>query len=179
MRGRRDAARPAPPRPSQPRTAEMSAWTRRSRRPEGRRVWWTSWRGSVHWRAELIMTLTRRDFLSRTSAGAAALPLFPQARAASDRAVPDEALEQAAARPVLDTAAFKSPVVLDSVQLLRKGREHFVRVRSKDGAEGLAVDNGRADVLHPIFTKLVAPYFVGKDARELEDHLFGVYRDRD
>jgi len=125
------------------------------------------------------MTLTRRDFLARTSAGAAALPLLSQRSSPPDRAVTDEVLEQAAARPVLDASGFKSPIVIDSLELLRKGREHFVRVRSKDGAEGMAVDNGRADVLFPIFNKLVAPYFVGKDARQLEDHLFGVYRDRD
>src|SRR6185369_98293 len=78
-----------------------------------------------------------------------------------------------------DVAGLKSPVIIESVQLLRKGRNHFVRVRSKDGAEGIAVDNGRADVLHPIFNKLIAPYFVGKDARELEELLFGVYREHD
>jgi L-alanine-DL-glutamate epimerase-like enolase superfamily enzyme len=54
-----------------------------------------------------------------------------------------------------------------------------LRVRSKDGAIGISVDNGRADVLHPIINRLVAPYFIGKDARELEEHLFGVYRERD
>ena len=27
--------------------------------------------------------------------------------------------------------------------------------------------------------RLVAPYFIGKDARDLEEHLFGVYRERD
>jgi hypothetical protein len=32
------------------------------------------------------------------------------------------------------------------------------------------------DIFHPIFTEVVAPYFAGKDARELEEHLFGVYR---
>ena len=32
------------------------------------------------------------------------------------------------------------------------------------------------DVLHPILNRLVIPYFIGKDARKLEQHLFGVYR---
>lgn len=35
------------------------------------------------------------------------------------------------------------------------------------------------DVLYPILNRLVAPYFVGKDARDLEEHLFGVYRQGD
>jgi L-alanine-DL-glutamate epimerase-like enolase superfamily enzyme len=93
--------------------------------------------------------------------------------------VDDDTLEAAAARPVLDVSDLKEPVIIESIELLRKGREHFLRVRSKDGAEGISVDNGRADVLHPIINRLVAPYFIGKDARELEAHLFGVYRERD
>src|SRR5215217_7041166 len=35
------------------------------------------------------------------------------------------------------------------------------------------------EVLHPILLRLVIPYFIGKDARQLEDHLFGVYRHQD
>jgi L-alanine-DL-glutamate epimerase-like enolase superfamily enzyme len=80
---------------------------------------------------------------------------------------------------VLDRAPFKGPVIIESIELLRKGREHFLRVRSQDGAEGISVDNGRADVLHPILNRLIIPYFIGKDARDLEEHLFAVYRDRD
>src|SRR5438093_3155894 len=125
------------------------------------------------------MKTSRRDFTKRIALGAGAWSLLPKPAFAKDTHPDDEALEQAAARPVLDTSLFKAPVIIDSVDLLRKGRAYFVRVRSKDGAEGLAVDNGRAEVLHPIFNKLVAPYFIGKDARELEELLFGVYRHND
>jgi L-alanine-DL-glutamate epimerase-like enolase superfamily enzyme len=52
-------------------------------------------------------------------------------------------------------------------------------VRSKDGAEGVSVDNGRAGLLYPIINRLVIPFFIGKDARKLEDLLFGVYREND
>jgi len=31
-------------------------------------------------------------------------------------------------------------------------------------------------VYYPILNKLVIPYFIGKDARDLESHLFGLYR---
>jgi L-alanine-DL-glutamate epimerase-like enolase superfamily enzyme len=60
--------------------------------------------------------------------------------------------------------------------LLRKGREYFVHVRTKDGAEGLAVTNDKVQYLYPILNRQIIPYFIGKDARDLEDHLFGVYR---
>src|ERR1051326_1847856 len=43
----------------------------------------------------------------------------------------------------------------------------------------MSVDNGRADVLHPILNRLVIPYFIGKDALALEEHLFAVYRHQD
>src|SRR5207237_140933 len=88
----------------------------------------------------------------------------------------DRALEQAASKPVLQIKGLHEPIIIESVELLRKDREHFVRVRSKDGAEGISVDNGRMGILHPILNRLVIPYFLGKDARDLEEHLFQVYR---
>jgi L-alanine-DL-glutamate epimerase-like enolase superfamily enzyme len=126
------------------------------------------------------MKFTRRLFLKTAAvsgAGAAASPLFAQPSAPHETGtLTDPALEQAAARPVLQLKNLKDPVIIESVELLRKGREHFVRVRSKDGAEGISVDDGRMDVLHPILNRLIIPYFIGKDARDLEAHLFGVYR---
>ena len=121
------------------------------------------------------MNTTRRDFLG-SMAGAAGLSL---ASARHTRAAVDVAqLARAAARPVLDRSALTAPIIIQSLELLRAGREVYVRVRAKDGAEGIALTNGRAGILSPIFDRLVAPYFVGKDARDLEEHLFGVYRHR-
>jgi L-alanine-DL-glutamate epimerase-like enolase superfamily enzyme len=52
-----------------------------------------------------------------------------------------------------------------------------VHVRSKDGAEGVAITNPpRAQYLDHIFQQLVAPYFIGKDARDLDNLLRGLYR---
>jgi L-alanine-DL-glutamate epimerase-like enolase superfamily enzyme len=90
--------------------------------------------------------------------------------------VTTEELEEAAGRSILQLDGVDSPLVIQSIELLQKGREYFVRVRSKDGAEGVAVTNSRAEYLYPILNKLVIPYFIGKDARDLESHLFGVYR---
>jgi len=125
------------------------------------------------------MKTTRRTFAKTIALGTGALSLLPTRVPAKDTHPDDEALEKAAARPVLDRSIFKAPVIIESVEMLRKGKQHFVRIRSRDGAEGVSVDNGRADVLHPIFNQLVAPYFVGKDARDLEEHLFEVYRSKD
>jgi len=120
------------------------------------------------------MKFTRRNFLAAT-AGAGAFSLAGSALAA-EPGPSDEMLRAAGDKPVLDPKPLKSPVVIESIELLKKGKEHFVRVRSKDGAEGISVDDGRMDVLHPILNRLVIPYFIGKDARSLEEHLFEVYR---
>lgn len=59
-------------------------------------------------------------------------------------------LEDAVSAPVLQLEDVGSPLEIESIQLLRKGREHFVHVRSKDGAEGISVTNGHVRQLYPI-----------------------------
>lgn len=125
------------------------------------------------------MKPTRRNFLKITAGATAASLIGRNSSSGQAPDATDEALEKAAAKPVLDRSGLNAPVIIESIQLLRKGRDHLIHVRSKDGAEGIALDNHRAQVLHPILTQLVAPYFIGKDARELEEHLFGVYRHAD
>ena len=89
-----------------------------------------------------------------------------------------EALDRAAAEPVLDISGLDQPLIIDSIELLEKDGEGFVRVRSRDGAEGISVTN-RRPYLAGILEHLVIPYFVGKDARKLESELlFGLYRHR-
>jgi len=90
------------------------------------------------------------------------------------------ALERAAAQPVLRTDGLRSPVPIESVRLLKKDNEHFVHVRSKDGAEGISLANpGRANYLDKMAKQLVMPFFVGKDARDLENLLWELYRSGD
>ncbi len=85
-------------------------------------------------------------------------------------------IEQVGRSPVLRRELWTDPIRIQSVDLLRAGEQFLVRVRSQDGATGLAV--GHPDVLEttwPILAKRVAPFFVGKDARELESLIDGVY----
>ncbi len=125
------------------------------------------------------MNVTRRHFLGR-AAGAGALSILPSSLAAPRKSraneVTNDVLEQAASQPVLQLPNLKEPVLIESIQLLRRGRDHFLRVRARNGAEGISVDNGRIEVLRLILKQLVIPYFIGKDARDLEEHLFQVYR---
>lgn len=129
------------------------------------------------------MDMNRRRFLGlAASAGAASVVSGCGGNQNPSRMVPQplrvtpEELDAIAARPMLRLSGLDSPVVIESVRLLQKDREYFVHVRSRDGAEGIAVTNDRARLLYPILKQRVIPYFIGKDARDLEEHLFGVYR---
>jgi L-alanine-DL-glutamate epimerase-like enolase superfamily enzyme len=67
--------------------------------------------------------------------------------------------------------------LIDSVELLRGDNEYIVRIRSKDGGEGVAVANSsRLRETHPIFLRRVAPFFRGRDARKIETLLGELYR---
>jgi L-alanine-DL-glutamate epimerase-like enolase superfamily enzyme len=88
-----------------------------------------------------------------------------------------EELDRVAAAPVLKLDGLTSPVVIDSIRLLKKGKEFLVHVRSKDGAEGVSfVEASRANILSPILKHQVIPFFIGKDARDLEILLWELYR---
>lgn len=123
------------------------------------------------------MTITRRRFLK--SSVCVAAPLLAGCRMSPDDS-PElvNELNAAAAEPVLNLGKLTSPVIIESIQLLKNDGEYFVRVRSKDGAEGVSLDNGRAQYLAPILKQCVIPYFIGKDARDIENLLFGLYRYR-
>ena len=84
-------------------------------------------------------------------------------------------LESALAQPVLRRELFPSPVMLERVELLRSGNQFLCRVRSRDGAEGLAVAHSTMARLYPIFLRNLQPFFVGKDARDLDEILERVF----
>lgn len=124
------------------------------------------------------MHLSRRAFVGANVAAAVASWTARLHGAQQDEPVSMGRLGQIAEEPVLPPDQFSRPLVIKSVELLQAGQEHFVRVRTRDGAEGISVTNSRVEYLHPILNRLVAPYFVGKDARLLESHLLEVYRFR-
>jgi L-alanine-DL-glutamate epimerase-like enolase superfamily enzyme len=70
-----------------------------------------------------------------------------------------------------------SSVIIKSVDLLKWKDNHFVVVTSSDGLKGITLTNTRIDYLYGIFSRLVAPFFIGKDARNLEQLIDGVYKD--
>ena len=117
------------------------------------------------------MRVNRRSLLVGATGGGALASLGGAAPARPSL----EELDKAAAAPVLQRESFRSPVIIDSMRLLKKGKEYIVHVRSRDGAEGVSLTNGR-DYLEKMFQRLVAPFFLGKDARDLENLLWELYR---
>ncbi len=130
------------------------------------------------------MRTNRRKFISTTVAGslaAAALPLsYYTAESTSDSSATDvksryAKLDEILKRPVLKRDLFTSPVILESVELLRFENNFLCRVRSKDGAEGISVGHNDLSILFPIFIRKLQPYFIGQDARELDLILEKIY----
>jgi L-alanine-DL-glutamate epimerase-like enolase superfamily enzyme len=124
---------------------------------------------------EHLMTTNRRRFLGASLLGsaAAALPLpalgaevsRPGRRTENPRyAKLDEILNQ----PVLKRELFPSPVIIETLELLRYRDSFLCRVRSRDGAEGISVGHSGLDALYPIFLLKLKPFFRGKDARDLD-----------
>jgi len=126
------------------------------------------------------MRLTRRSFLG-TALGSAILPGIARGGAADEhRRVTPERLDEVAAAPVLSVEGLEKPVTIASMELLRNRRNFLVRVRTTDGAEGIAVPNAMHLIhTYPIFLNRVAPFFKGKDARQLEPLLWELYRHDD
>ncbi|UCH63473.1 MAG: mandelate racemase/muconate lactonizing enzyme family protein [Fidelibacterota bacterium] len=122
------------------------------------------------------MISSRRDFIKSTL-GAGILAATPGCFRRENRPKTTIAqLDQAAAAPVLKTEYLPSPVEIASVELLRNGQNLFVRATSTEGAVGIAMtNNARMSFLYPILVQRVAPYFIGKDARDLDALIDGIY----
>jgi L-alanine-DL-glutamate epimerase-like enolase superfamily enzyme len=125
-------------------------------------------------RGEDHMSLSRRDFLTTAVTAGAVSPLAC-ASCTGRHVVTDDALRQAADAPVLHVDSLTSPVVIESIELLKSDEHFLVRTRSKDGAVGLSMPNEKIRFLYPMLLQKVAPFFLRKDARDLEALLDGVY----
>ena len=125
------------------------------------------------------MKSSRRSFLATAGAAAWALPL---SNVSSLAVAGSNDIEEKHARlfdilrqPVLKRELFASPVVIKSVELRRWENSFLCRVRSADGAEGISVAHSDMKKFYPIFLENLQPFFVGKDARELDLILEKVY----
>jgi L-alanine-DL-glutamate epimerase-like enolase superfamily enzyme len=122
------------------------------------------------------MRSNRRQFLETAFAGSfcASMPglLLQSENLKENYKKLDEIIKQ----PVLKKQLFTTPVIIESLELLRLNKTFLCRVRSKDGATGISVANNDQMIsLYPVFLNRLQPFFIGKDARDLEALLDGVY----
>jgi L-alanine-DL-glutamate epimerase-like enolase superfamily enzyme len=122
-----------------------------------------------------IMRTNRRKFIGSALAGGVAAT-WPRLSSGSEGKRADYArLDEILKKPVLKKELFARPVIIKSVELLRYKGNFLCRVRSSDGAEGISVGHGGMSYLYPIFVNTLKPFFIGKDARELDLLLEKVY----
>jgi L-alanine-DL-glutamate epimerase-like enolase superfamily enzyme len=130
------------------------------------------------------MRTDRRQFLATALVGGVTATLLPssssgsQAQNASSGGTLNSryaALDEILKQPVLKRELFATPVIIETLELLRYQGSFLCRVRSTDGAEGISVGHSSLNSLYPIFVNLLQPFFVGKDARDLDLLLEKVY----
>ena len=120
------------------------------------------------------MKTSRRRFIAKSLTGGMALTFTGFSSASGKHEDPKELeekyaiLDRVLSQPVLKKELFPSPVILESVELLRHENSFLCRVRSTDGAEGISVGHSEMRVLWPLFLSKLQPFFIGQDARELD-----------
>ena len=123
------------------------------------------------------MKTNRRKFISKAAAGglaAGAIPLVSHSAVEQATAKKfliksrDAKLDEILRQPVLKKEMFASPVMIETLELLRYNNSFICRVRSSDGAEGISVAHYDMSIFYPIFNKKLYPFFIGKDARDLD-----------
>ena len=123
------------------------------------------------------MSFTRRDWIKLTG-GSALDASLPRSLADADISTPRDLqpLIREFEQPVFDLPGqFKEPVIVESVEMLKNGSNYFVRTRAKNGATGITGTKQVEDFI-PMFEHLVAPYAIGRDARDLETLVDDLYR---
>jgi L-alanine-DL-glutamate epimerase-like enolase superfamily enzyme len=126
------------------------------------------------------MHVNRRKFLAGATAGAASLQAAALRKAKHSKAPSLAEIDRAAALPVVKRDGLTSPVIIDSIRLLKKDRDYLIHIRSKDGAEGVGVVNeSRGDYIAPVLHGNITPFLKGKDARDWDNLLWELYRYKD
>ena len=121
------------------------------------------------------MNTTRRSFLAASAAATASLATSTSRSAEQKLTKAD--LDKILNQPVLNTSFLDRPVIVESIELLRSGKNFLVRTRSTDGVEVITVPHPAKMVqTFPILIKDVFPVVVKRDARDLQSLHWDIYR---
>jgi L-alanine-DL-glutamate epimerase-like enolase superfamily enzyme len=116
---------------------------------------------------------TRRDWLKLTGSAALAALVRRHLQAAGAEEQP---YLREYEKPMFDLPGrIREAVKITSVEMLKRGSSYFVRTQAANGATGLIMTKQVEDFI-PIFQHLVAPQFIGQDAREIETLVNTAYR---
>ena len=128
------------------------------------------------------MKTNRRKFIATSVAGGLAatmsLPgcIAEKGKKAAREQINYQVLDEILKQPVFNRKLFPSPVIIDNIELLHFNNSFLCRVRSAGGQEGFSVGHGgQLRSLYPVFINLVRPFFIGKDARDLDLLMEKVY----
>jgi L-alanine-DL-glutamate epimerase-like enolase superfamily enzyme len=129
-----------------------------------------------------MMTVQRRHFLRASLLGAAGAPAIlsgcrpGQSSETGSMEQRYRILDEVLAQPVLNRAGLDDPLIVERLELKRYHDSFICEVHAENGAHGISVGNNmQLKALYPIFSHRLQPYFIGKDARDLEALLDGVY----
>jgi len=127
------------------------------------------------------MKTDRRNFLKAAALTGGASALLPLSSCSLDNKPPKtentkankgtdySKLDKVLKQPVLKRNLFSEPVIIETLELLKDRNNTICRVRSSDGAVGVAIGHPFiAKSSYPMFNLNLKPLFIGKDARDLD-----------
>ena len=76
---------------------------------------------------------------------------------------------------VVDTSRIAKPVIIKSAAMILSGDDWFLRIRGKNGEEGIAPCSANAEIFYPILQRKILPHVLGRDARDLENLFFEAF----
>jgi L-alanine-DL-glutamate epimerase-like enolase superfamily enzyme len=126
----------------------------------------------------------RRTFIKNTLISgitAAALPLTScgsegKSQDSKSQYMDFSRLDEILKQPVFKKELFSKPVIIKSIELLNYNENYLCRISSEDGVEGISVGHPfQQKYLNSIFINRVQPFFIGKDARDLESLMENFY----
>ena len=115
--------------------------------------------------------MNRRDFIYSS-----AIPLLGTIMSGSSQSYGKISDPAGDFNPIVRRKLLKDPVIIESLNLYEKNGNWFIRVRSRDGAEGWSVGHPKKMKLSQIvFTNIISPFMQNKDARAIDSLVDEVY----